>query len=231
MTTSPSPPPAAGAAVLHAWRHAPARGAAGRCIGRTDLPIDPRRAKRLAHRIRAFARREGLPKIVLTSPLQRCGATGRWLARWGWQHRVDPLLREIDFGRWDDGPWAEVAKTAFDAWCADFANAAPGETGEPVAALLQRVRAFDPGTARVLVTHGGWLSAATWLQQHAQAPERAEQWPATPRHGTRSELALRIFARAGEGPAGRLVAPGRPRVSSRPVDPMEQRAWGWREGG
>jgi alpha-ribazole phosphatase len=186
------------AATLHAWRHAPARGAAGRCIGRTDLAIDPRRAKRLAHRIRAFARRHGLPRLVLTSPLRRCRATGRWLARWGWQHRIDPLLAEIDFGRWDGGLWVDVPRGEFDAWCADFAHARPAGDGEPVSALLRRVRAFDPGSARVLVTHGGWLSAARWLEQAGQPPQRADQWPATPRHGTHYELRLHVFGDRGD---------------------------------
>jgi len=169
------------AAVLLAWRHPPARGAQGRCIGRTDLPVDPRRAKRLAHRIRDRARRAGLPRQVVTSPLQRSAAVGRWLARWGWRHRVDPALYEVDFGVWDGKPWAEVPREAVDAWCADFAGYAPGG-GESVAALLQRVRAFDPGPARVLVTHGGWLSAARWWYTRGAAEPDSAGWPAAPRH-------------------------------------------------
>ena len=62
--------------TLYAWRHPRAIGAEGRCIGRTDLHVDPRRAKRLAHRIRALARRQRLPRIVITSPLQRSRAVG-----------------------------------------------------------------------------------------------------------------------------------------------------------
>ena len=48
------------AADLWCWRHPPARGASGRCIGRTDLRVDPRKAKRLAHRIRRNARQHAL---------------------------------------------------------------------------------------------------------------------------------------------------------------------------
>ena len=175
--------------LLHAWRHARADAAAGRCIGRTELRVDPRRAKRLAHRIRAFARRERLPRSVVTSPQARCRAVGRWLARWGWRHRVDAALRELDFGRWDGQPWHAVPRHEFDAWCADFAQHAPGG-GEPVAALLQRVRGFDPGEARIVVTHGGWLSAALWLRRGAGAAPRSEDWPAAPPHG--AHIALRL---------------------------------------
>ena len=33
---------------LHIWRHPKPVGAAGLCLGRTDLPVDPRKARRLA---------------------------------------------------------------------------------------------------------------------------------------------------------------------------------------
>jgi alpha-ribazole phosphatase len=174
--------------VLHAWRHPAARGAVGRCIGRTDLPVDPRRAKRQAHRMRALARRQGLAHIVVTSPLTRCRAVGRWLARWGWQHRIDAALLELDFGGWDGQPWSSVSRDDFDVWCADFEHHAPGG-GEAVGALLQRVRSFDPGEARLVVTHGGWLSAALWLLACGDfGPPVSAHWPAAPRHGRRIEL-------------------------------------------
>lgn len=175
--------------TLHAWRHPRTDGALGRCIGRTDLAVDARRAKRLAHRIRTHARRHGLPRIVVTSPLVRCFAVGRWLARWGWRHRVDAALLELDFGRWDGRPWSAVPRDGFDAWCADFEHSAPGG-GEPVAALLQRVRDFDPGPARVLVTHGGWLSAALWLRLDTSDPPDSARWPVAPRHGSRTDLRI-----------------------------------------
>ncbi len=174
-------------APLHAWRHPRADGAADRCIGRTDLPVDPRRAKRLAHRIRAFARRQGLPAIVVTSPLARSRGVGRWLARWGWRHRVDAALSEVDFGVWDGRAWSAVPVAQIDTWCQDFAGYRPGG-GESVGALLARVRAFDPGPACVLVTHGGWLSAAAWLAGHGDALPDSARWPAAPRHGQRVAL-------------------------------------------
>ena len=111
--------------TLHAWRHPRAEGAAGRCIGRTDLHVNPRRAKRLAHRIRQHARRHGLPRIVVTSPLQRSRAVGRWLARWGWQYRIDAALAEADFGHWDGQRWADIPQAAIDAWCADILEKSP----------------------------------------------------------------------------------------------------------
>ncbi len=172
---------------LHAWRHPPAIGAEGRCIGRTDLRVDTRRAKRQAHRIRAFARRQCLRRIVVTSPLERCCEVGRWLARWGWRHLIDITLVEADFGSWEGQAWTNVARASVDAWCADFADHAPGG-GEPASAMLRRVRSFEPGEAQVLVTHGGWLSAACWLRDQGAARPTSERWPAPPRHGQRLDL-------------------------------------------
>lgn len=172
--------------VCLAWRHPRPEGAAGRCVGAgTDLPVDPRRAKRLAHRIRQAARRAGLPRVVATSPLRRCADVGRWLRRWGWRCVVDTGLREVDFGRWDGQRWDTIGRPAVDAWCADFAHHAPGG-GESLQALLHRVRAWHPPAGcHLLVTHGGWLLARQWLDtQPAGAVPTAATWPAAPPYGT-----------------------------------------------
>ncbi len=168
-TSAPSTP------YLHAWRHPRAFDAQARCIGRTDLAVDIRRVRRLAAHIRSVAARERLPHIVITSPLTRSRAVGRWLDRFGWQHRIDDALTELDFGRWDGQPWSSLPEEEFRRWEADFVAFQPGG-GESVGELLQRVRRFDPGPARVVVTHGGWLSAALWLQRGLpSSPEREPQ--------------------------------------------------------
>lgn len=169
------------------WRHPRAIGGQGRCIGRTDIPIDPRKAKRLARRIQCFAARHRLPKIVMTSTLQRSVAVGGWLARWGWVHRIDAALAELDFGSWDGVPWSAVPQTDFDAWCSDFLHHRPGG-GESVHALLQRVRGWQAGSACIAVSHGGWLSAALWLAAEGDAPPSSERWPAAPAHGRLTRL-------------------------------------------
>ena len=184
---------------LHAWRHPRAFDAQARCIGRTDLAVDARRVRRLAAQIRSVAVCERLPHIVITSPLTRSRAVGRWLARLGWQHRIDDALTELDFGRWDGQPWSFVPEEEFRRWEADFVAWRPGG-GESVGELLQRVRRFDPGQARIVVTHGGWLSAALWLQRglqsgpqrrpgHALPPGRnalpdCVSWPPAPVHAS-----------------------------------------------
>lgn len=180
--------------TLIGWRHPRPVGAQGRCIGRTDLVVDRRKAKRLAHRIRQAARRHGWPRVVHTSPLQRCADVGRQLRRWGWRHHIHPDLLEMDFGVWDGVSWSHIPHQDVDAWCQRFADQAPGG-GESLRAMLDRVAgwlrahaemaqdAALPHAPRLLVAHAGWLLAADWVRQYAQAPERAEQWPAAPAYG------------------------------------------------
>lgn len=178
---------------LWCWRHPAARGAAGRCIGRTDLRVDPRKAKRLAHRIRSAARRHQLPRVLWVSTLRRAADVGRWLARWGWQLRRDPRLCELDFGRWDGQPWTAIAWAEVEAWQADLLHHAPGG-GESLALLLRRLegsladwQAADSHQV-LLVTHGGCLNALV----HARAGGRidAARWPAAPRHGSLTRITL-----------------------------------------
>jgi alpha-ribazole phosphatase len=171
--------------TLWAWRHPKPQGAAGRCIGRTDLPVDPRRAKRLAHRILSMARREQLPREVWTSPLTRGREVGLWLARQGFRHRVDARLAELDFGRWDGLPWSRIAPQEVAQWEADFLHHRPGGS-ESLAGLMQRVREFlqehaVPGGTLLVVGHAGWMQAAAGLHEPAPC---AATWPRAPGYGT-----------------------------------------------
>ncbi len=157
------------------WRHPSPASVAGRCIGRTDVGVDRRKAKRLAHRVRQWARHHRAARVVITSPLQRAAVVGRWLARWGWKHRIDARLSELDFGAWDGRLWVDIGAAPVQAWCADFARHAPGG-GESVAQLLQRCDAFLREPTCCVVAHAGWISAALWLNEHDGEPGAA-QWP------------------------------------------------------
>jgi alpha-ribazole phosphatase len=172
------------AAAFAVWRHPPPQGVQGRCIGRTDVRVDRRKSKRLAHRIRRWARQHGAARVVLTSSLQRAADVGRILAGWGWQHRVDTRLNEMNFGRWDGLPWDRIGADPVDGWCRDFAAHRPGG-GESVAELLARCAAFlaapQPNVPVCVVGHAGWISAAHWLQHAGPKPPSATEWPAAVR--------------------------------------------------
>ncbi|MEF7615548.1 histidine phosphatase family protein [Aquincola sp. MAHUQ-54] len=167
---------ACAAASLWLWRHPRPEDAVGRCIGRTDLAIDARRAKRLAHRIERIARRERLPREVWTSPLRRCADVGRALARRGYAHRIDERLLELDFGAWDGLPWSAIGPEAFAPWDADFLHHGPGG-GETVAALRARVASFAAevaGRPVIVVAHAGWVNALRLAAHPAPTPA---DWP------------------------------------------------------
>ncbi|MFN4115307.1 MAG: histidine phosphatase family protein [Inhella sp.] len=167
-----------------AWRHPRPIGYEGRCIGsRSDLAVDRRKAKRLAQRIRARARRDGLPRAIACSPARRCRAVAVWLRRWGWRVQIDSGLREIDFGDWDGLRWDAIGIEAIDAWNADFLDHRP-PGGESLADLLQRVAAWQPlpGFAG-LIGHAGWLCARRWLAEQGAVLPSPASWPVSPRYG------------------------------------------------
>ena len=185
---------AASGAELWIWRHPLAVGAEGRCIGGgSDLALDARRARRLARRIAQRARREGLPRVVWTSPLRRCADVGRLLRRrHGFVHRIDARLVELDFGGWDGRPWSAITRAEVARWESDFLHHAPGG-GESLAALIARVRGFlaercDDGPALLIVGHAGWINALASLAQ--AAPPTAATWPRAVRHGALSRRSV-----------------------------------------
>ncbi len=178
---------------LVVWRHPRPKEVAGRCIGRTDVRVDRRKARRLAHRIRRWARQHGAARVVLTSSLQRAASVGRVLAGWGWQHRIDVRLNEMDFGEWDGRPWDAIGADAVGAWCEAFADHAPGG-GESVSRLLSRCGSLlaelhAAASPPCVVGHAGWISAAQWLQGSDSQPPGAADWPGAVSYSSRVLLA------------------------------------------
>jgi alpha-ribazole phosphatase len=183
-------------AALVVWRHPEPIGAAGLCIGHTDLPVDSRKAKRLAHRIRRYVRQN--PAVfalhpqskcqVYTSPLRRGADVGRWLKRWGWRHHTDAALMEMDFGAWDGLTWEQIGEPAVTAWCAEFSHYAD-HGGETLAALFDRCQAWAGAapmqSVRCVVGHAGWINAARLLSDRRGLPAHASEWPAAVKYGQR----------------------------------------------
>lgn len=168
-----------------ACRHPRPLGHEGRCIGRHDLRLDPRKARRLARRLHRLATRGGWPRVVCTSPLRRCRDVGRHLRRLGWRHLVDAALLEADFGDWEGRLWDDIGRAEVDAWVSDFANHAPGG-GESLRQVLQRAANWQPPVAgAMVVAHAGWMQARRWADQHGahRPPARAADWPRSAAYG------------------------------------------------
>lgn len=188
------------------WRHPrpSRRRTAGRCIGRTDVPADRRKARRLARRILAWVAATGWPgRTIWTSPLARGAVVGRLLRQHGFEHRCDARLAEVDFGRWDGQPWSAIERDEIDAWAADLGRHRPGG-GEALVDLEARLRAFVASLGRadsLVIGHGGWIRLARALA--AGETVNADNWQGgLIDHGQRLELDL---ARLEDG---RAPAPG-----------------------
>ena len=90
----------------------------GRLIGATDAPLDAAgeaQARAMARRVMHF-----LPCVVYCSPMLRCRQTAAAMAP-ELPLTIDPALREIDFGRWENRTFDEAAAddpSLVDRWAA-----------------------------------------------------------------------------------------------------------------
>ncbi len=142
-------------------RHSRPAVAEGTCYGRTDLGTGPDFEAAAAAVVAA------LPPVaaVRSSPLVRCLRLAERIAgARALPLDTDPRLMEMDFGRWEARPWAEIDRVELDAWAADFDHARP-HGGESVAMLAARVRAALEAVEQreppvLWVTHSGVVRAA-----------------------------------------------------------------------
>lgn len=164
-------------------RHARVTLDAGLCYGASDVPADPQltliaarhwaarlpdsaswrvsglgRARQLAQAIRAV--RPTLPEAL-----------------------PDTRLNEMNFGAWELQSWDTIARSALDAWMADFAHYRVGG-GESTQMVLDRVglALTDVAASRsahtVWITHAGVIRAATYLIQGGARPiPGVQHWP------------------------------------------------------
>ena len=142
-------------------RHArPSPDYTGRLVGASDLPLDSAgrvQAAALAARIGPLA-----PACSFCSPLLRCRQTAEAIGL-ATPLEIDRDLREIDFGRWENRRFEQVAAEEpelvrrWAAFAPDFAF--PG--GEGLAAFVARVGAAADRLTSIeadtvlAVTHGG----------------------------------------------------------------------------
>ena len=182
--------------TLYLARHAQPLIAPGICYGQLDMAADPQATQKCAAVLA-----ELLPNEirVITSPLQRCEQLTTLLIglRHDLAYKSDARLKEMNFGNWEGQPWADIPKTQFDAWTADFAHYPAGNTGESVGQFMARVASvFDelPAFEDVLwITHAGVIRAAHLLAKGTRRIERADQWPsAAPAYGQWCTLDLQL---------------------------------------
>lgn len=166
-----------------------------RYVGHLDPALDAggeRAARRLGRRLAPLGRATGGLRIWC-SDLERARRTAE-LAFPDLRPRVDPRLRELDFGAFDGATYEENLRRhgrRFRRWIDDPA-AHPPPDGEPLPALRTRVLGWLDAVPRsgdvVAVTHGGPLRV---LAAHVLAlpPGETRAWPLPPASALRCALA------------------------------------------
>jgi alpha-ribazole phosphatase len=172
-------------------RHAQPCIGPGVCYGALDIPAESQASQQAAAALAA-----ALPQNVQiwSSPLQRCEQLTQSLCglRPDLAYKTDARLVEMNFGQWEGVPWADIPRTALDAWTADFGNHRFGGV-ESANEVLRRVAGawrdtqsyysdhvdrVDSNRHVVWITHAGVIRAQHLLVQGVTQVSDASQWPA-----------------------------------------------------
>ena len=160
-------------------RHAKPLVAPGVCYGVLDLAADAQLTLASAQALGAAL---PLRINVHVSPLKRCQQLADALQdlRSDLHFRTDARLREMDFGQWEGVPWAEIPRTAVDAWTADFAQHRFGGKESANEVLARVALAWDErqdASDTLWIAHSGVAQAATLLQAGIRQVAQARDWP------------------------------------------------------
>ena len=175
-------------------RHALPLVASGICYGQLDMAADAQATLDCAQ-----ALAKALPQSfsVVTSPLQRCEQLAKALRdlRPDLTFKTEKNLQEMDFGQWEGRLWDAIPRAEMDAWTANFADYAVGNTGESVSQFMARIAvcydSLQPGSRTLWITHAGVIRAANLLARGVRHMEHANQWPRyAPGYGQWCKLAF-----------------------------------------
>lgn len=160
-------------------RHARPLVEPGICYGASDVAADPAAAEEAAA-ILAAQLPSDVP--VFSSPLKRCTQLASVLhsLRCDLAWRVDPRLREMDFGCWEGWRWSAIAQEAFVPWMADFQTHRFGgreSVGEMMNRVAQALSELLQEEECVWITHAGVIRAAMLLSRGVARLQSPAQWP------------------------------------------------------
>lgn len=146
---------------IYLIRHSPTVAASGLCYGQTDMALAADYAKAwqtIRQKLPAMA----ADCLVYTSPLSRCLRLAEHLSG---NVRADPRLLEINFGAWENIPFAAIEpQVLLRQWTEDFVHTAP-PNGESFGDLYQRAGHFwqdllaQDAEQVLVVTHAGTIRA------------------------------------------------------------------------
>ncbi len=131
-------------------------------VGSSDLELTKEGFEQMK-RLRAAVKLIG-PDVTVCSPRKRTVQSAKLLDL---NYDIEPDLREVDFGRWEQKEFSDIADQdpeLVDAWC-DDEDSFQFPEGEVLADFRKRVRwaahrlLERPGETYLAVTHGGVIKA------------------------------------------------------------------------
>lgn len=148
-------------------RHTEVEGAAGRCIGQSDISLSEKGKQEIELLIEHM--KPIAPKCLISSDLSRCRALAeRFGEAVSMKVDVNRAWREVNFGAWENRTWDDIQANDgahFEAWAKDFVTVAPPE-GESFLKLHSRIDAElnsiveSKAETVMVVTHAGAIRAA-----------------------------------------------------------------------
>ncbi len=147
--------------TIYLIRHTTPLVAKDICYGQTNLEVTQNfetEASSIKDLIKEF-----VPDAVFSSPLKRCKLLADQLFP-DKSISTNPLLKEIDFGKWENKKWSALPKDEMDIWGKDYVNAKP-HGGENLLELNQRALQFinehinnlPEHTNGAIISHSGMI--------------------------------------------------------------------------
>jgi len=163
------------------------------CYGQVDVPVEIYNFELAIMNIVSQ-----LPKridAIYSSPLFRCSHLAKYLQQKKYRSldiRYSNLLKEIDFGEWENKRWNDINQTHLNKWMTDFVNE-PVRGGESFLQLHLRTREFIERiidlshSSVIIVTHAGVIRSVT---SHIQQTELKDAFGINCEYGSVTKLEI-----------------------------------------
>ncbi len=146
---------------IYLIRHTKTDTPAGLCYGRTDVPLAKSFADERLQMLKKLPEIDGNCQLF-ASPLSRCLLLAQAFDR---PVTIDNRLQEVDFGQWENQPFAEINPELLKEWTENFV-VSPPPNGESFSDLCRRAGHFWdelisstlPGPI-LIITHAGVIRA------------------------------------------------------------------------
>ncbi|MDD3738912.1 MAG: alpha-ribazole phosphatase [Lentimicrobiaceae bacterium] len=140
---------------IHVIRHTRLKAGLNKCYGQTEIPV----AESFKDDASEIKKQLKPPyDAIFCSPLKRCQMLAKELNFS--EIKLEPALKEISFGSWENQNWDDINREQLDKWCNDFVNETPPD-GENLRDFYSRIIKFITDLKSenykkvLLITHAG----------------------------------------------------------------------------